>query len=84
MTEDFVIGPKLGELVERVVASYHADARTQHIDRVYLPSRPEIIQLVRDMLELLYPGFLGRQRLTRHNVAFHGWRSNVSVNSARM
>jgi serine O-acetyltransferase len=71
MTEDFVIGPKLGELVERVVASYHADARTQHIDRVYLPSRSEIIQLVRDLLELLYPGFIGRQRLTRHNVAFH-------------
>ncbi len=71
MTEDFVIGQKLGELVERVVASYHADARTQHIDRVYLPSRSEIIQLVRDLLELLYPGFIGRQRLTRHNVAFH-------------
>jgi len=71
MTEDFVIGPKLGELVERVVASYHADTRTQHIDRVYLPSRSEIIQLVRDLLELLYPGFIGRQRLTRHNVAFH-------------
>lgn len=71
MTEDFVIGPKLGELVERVVASYHADSRTQHIDRVFLPSRSEIIQLVRDLLELLYPGFIGRQRLTRHNVAFH-------------
>lgn len=71
MTEDFVIGPKLGELVERIVASYHADTRTQHIDRVYLPSRSEIIQLVRDLLELLYPGFIGRQRLTRYNVAFH-------------
>jgi len=71
MTEDFVIGPKLRELVERMVASYHADARIQHIDRVYLPSRAEIVQLVRDLLELLYPGFIGRQRLTRHNVAFH-------------
>jgi serine O-acetyltransferase len=71
MTEDFVIGPKLGELVQRVVASYQAEARTQHIDRVFLPNRAEIEQLVRDLLELLYPGFIGRQRLTRHNVAFH-------------
>ncbi len=71
MTEDFVIGAKLGELVQRVVSSYQADARTQHIDRVFLPNRAEIVQLVRDLLELLYPGFLGRQRLTRHNVAFH-------------
>jgi len=71
MTEDFIIGPKLGDLVDRVVRSYQSDARTQHIDRVYLPSRDEIVQLVRDFLELLYPGFIGRQHLTDHNVAFH-------------
>jgi serine O-acetyltransferase len=71
MPHDFVIGPKLGELVERIVASYFTDARTHHIDRVYLPNRAEIVQLVRDLLELLYPGFIGRQRLTRHNVSFH-------------
>lgn len=71
MPHDFIIGPKLGELVERMVASYLTDARTHHIDRVYLPNRSEIVQLVRDLLELLYPGFIGRQRLTRHNVAFH-------------
>jgi serine O-acetyltransferase len=71
ITEDFVIGPKLAELVERVVASYQRDRRTQHIDRLYLPARDEIVQLLRDLLELLYPGFIGRQHLTRHNVAFH-------------
>ncbi|MCH7883720.1 MAG: serine acetyltransferase [Planctomycetes bacterium] len=71
MMEEFAIGPKLGELVRRVVESYDQDARTQHIDRRYLPARDEIIQLVQDLLELLYPGFLGRQHLTQHNVAFH-------------
>jgi serine O-acetyltransferase len=71
ITEDFVIGPKLNDLVDRIVKSYLADERTQRIDRIYLPNRAEIIQFVRDMLELLYPGFIGRQRLTRHNMAFH-------------
>jgi len=71
ISEDFVIGPKLGELVERVVASYFSEPRTHHIDKIYLPDREETIQLVRDLLELLYPGFIGRQHLTRHNVAFH-------------
>jgi len=71
MTEDFVIGAKLGELVQRVVESYQDDARTQHIDKFFLPSREQIITFVNDALELLYPGFIGRQRLTRHNVAFH-------------
>lgn len=69
--EDFVIGSKLGELVDRVVASYNAEEKTQHIDRVYLPSRNEIVELVQNMLELVYPGFIGRQHLTHHNVAFH-------------
>jgi len=69
--EDFVMGAKLGELVEHIVGSYRSDARTQHIDRVYLPSRADIIQLVQDLLELVYPGFIGRQHLTEHNVAFH-------------
>ncbi len=69
--EDFVMGPKLGELVEHMVASYNSDPRTQHIDRIYLPSRADIIRLVQDLLELVYPGFIGRQHLTEHNVAFH-------------
>lgn len=71
MPHDFVIGAKLGELVDHIVAGYWTDARVHHIDRLYLPNRSEIVQLVRDLLELLYPGFIGRQRLTRHNVAFH-------------
>lgn len=71
MPEDFIIGAKLGELVDRIVKSYDVDERTQHIDRLYLPARSEIVQLVRDLLELLFPGFIGRQHLTRHNVAFH-------------
>jgi serine O-acetyltransferase len=71
VTEDFIIGPKLRELVEHVVNSYRRDERTQHIDKRYLPNRLEIIQLTQDMMELLYPGFIGRQHLTEHNVAFH-------------
>lgn len=78
MTEDSItgrasllVGSKLGDLVNKIVASYSEDERTQHIDRVYLPSRTEIIQLSQDLLELLYPGFIGRQHLTQHNVAFH-------------
>ena len=65
------MGPELGKLVEHVVTSDHADTRTQHTDRVYLPSPAEITELVRDPLERLSSSFIGRQRLTRHNVAFH-------------
>ena len=49
--EDFVIGPKLSDLVDRVIASYKAEDKTQHIDRVYLPSRDQIVELVQNLLE---------------------------------
>lgn len=71
MKEDFVIGAKLGELVDGIVSSYRADSRTQHIDKLFLPSRRDIIRVTKDLLELLYPGLIGRQHLTEHNVAFH-------------
>jgi len=71
MTEDFVIGDKLTELVDYIVKSYEAEPRTQHIDKLFLPSPDSIVQLCRNMLELVYPGFIGRQHLTKHNVAFH-------------
>ncbi len=71
MPEDFVIGPKLTELVDQMVKSYDVESRTQHIDKLFLPSHDSIVQLCRDLLELVYPGFIGRQHLTKHNVAFH-------------
>ena len=71
MTSKFGLGDQLPELVERIVESYWADHRTHHIDKQYLPSRTRIIEAVQLLLELLYPGYWGRQHLTAHNVSFH-------------
>ncbi|MCG3129865.1 MAG: hypothetical protein FLDDKLPJ_00602 [Phycisphaerae bacterium] len=71
MSEHFNFGERLGPLVEKVVQSYWVDGRTRHIDRQYLPSRARIIELTELLLELVFPGFFGRQNLTTHNVAFH-------------
>ncbi len=71
MTEEFSIGAKLPELVDRIVASYRSDERTQRIDRHFLPSRARIVEVTELLLELVYPGFFGRQDLSAHNVAFH-------------
>jgi len=71
MIEQFQMGDRLPSLVERIVESYKADARTRHIDRAYLPSRREITDIIELLLELAYPGYYGRQNLTLHNVSFH-------------
>ncbi len=65
------LGEVLPSLVERMNASYGSDGRTHHIDRHYLPSRSGIIDICDLLLELSYPGYYGRQNLTRHNIRFH-------------
>ena len=71
MRSRFQIGEQLPGLVDRIVDSYNADARTRHIGREYLPSRREIIEIIHLLLELAYPGYYGRQNLHQHNVKFH-------------
>jgi len=71
MPEHFRIADKLPGLVERIVASYFAHERIHHIDRRFLPSKRQIIEIIELLLELVYPGYYGRQDLTRHNVTYH-------------
>lgn len=71
MNGEFEIGDELPRLVDAVVGSYRIDERTRHIGRAYFPSRTEIGELIERLLELVYPGFFGRQGLTDHNVAYH-------------
>lgn len=70
-SEFYGIGEQLPELVNTLVASYQADRRIHHIDKVYLPSRAQIMQALEMLLELIYPGYFGRQYLTAHNVSYH-------------
>jgi len=65
------LGESLAPLVERLVRSYLADRRTQYIDREYLPSRARTDQICDLLLELTYPGIIGRRGLTRHNISYH-------------
>ena len=65
------LGEELPRLVDRLVASYHADPRTQNIDRDYLPSRTRIIEICDALLELTFPGYFGRKGLTSHNISYH-------------
>ncbi len=65
------LGEALPRLVSRIVQSYFSDSRTQHIDREHLPSRKVIIEICDLLMELTYPGYIGRRGLTRHNISFH-------------
>ncbi len=71
MATTFQIDDRLPAVVEKIVESYDRLERTRHIDRLYLPSRSETVEIIEMLLELAYPGYHGRQGLTRHNVQYH-------------
>jgi serine O-acetyltransferase len=62
---------KLADMVESLLASYQSDARTHHLDSEFLPSRAEIVEIIGELRELLFPGFFSRQRLTAENIRYH-------------
>ena len=55
----------LPALVDAMLASYRSDRRGHHINRRFLPSRVEIIEVAELLLQLFYPGYFGRQDLDR-------------------
>ena len=63
--------PNLSTLVEGMLESYRRDPRAQHVNRRFLPSRDEILEVVELLLQLFYPGYFGRQDLNDENLAFH-------------
>ncbi len=71
MTDTATVETTLERLVEGMIRSYKGDARGQHINRRFLPSRDETIEIVRLLLQLFYPGYVGRQDLTDDNIALH-------------
>ncbi len=60
----------LTNLVDAMLASYENDTRAHHIDRRYLPSREEIIEILKLLMQLFYPGYFGRQGLTHDNIRY--------------
>jgi serine O-acetyltransferase len=59
------------ELVAAIVASDLAEPVTRHIDAGSLPNREAVIELVKKLRELLFPGYFGRQNLTAQTLDYY-------------
>jgi hypothetical protein len=46
-------------LVTELMENYHATPKTHYLDRRYLPSRSEAVEIVNLLLPILYPGYHG-------------------------
>ncbi len=47
------------------------DERARRIAQRYLPSREAIVEILESVLDLMYPGYFGRQDLNRDNLGAH-------------
>ena len=61
---------RLPAVVDSLVQSIVSEPRIQHLNRVYLPNRDVIIASINKLQQLVFPGYFGKQGLTKHNVAY--------------
>lgn len=54
-----------------MLESYRKDPRAHHINKRFLPSRREAIEVVQLLLQLFYPGYFGREDLSDDDVGYH-------------
>jgi serine O-acetyltransferase len=59
------------DLVAAIVASDLAEPVTRHIDAGSLPNRDAVIDLVKKLRELLFPGYFGKQNLTTQTLEYY-------------
>ncbi|MGL4552090.1 MAG: serine acetyltransferase, partial [Gemmataceae bacterium] len=71
MATDIRLKEALPEITEAVVATYIECSRTSHLGHRPLPSRDAVVEIIQDLLDILYPGIWRRQNLHMGNVEYH-------------
>jgi serine O-acetyltransferase len=71
MATDIHLKETLPEITEALVATYTECKYTNHLGHRPLPSREAIIDILADLMDLLYPGYIRRQNLHIGNVEYH-------------
>jgi len=64
------LNQRLPSVVEAIVKSVTAEPRMQHLNRILLPSRDVIIECIKVLRQIAFPGYFGKQGLTTENVPF--------------
>src|SRR5215207_9148195 len=71
MATDLRLKEGLHEITEAVVATYTECSHINHLGHKPLPSRDAVIDILGDLVEILFPGFARRQNLHMGNIEYH-------------
>ena len=71
MSADLALKPPLASITQRIVDTYDTCGAIHHLGHCPLPSYREVVDILGDLREILYPGYGRRQNLNRSNVEDH-------------
>jgi serine O-acetyltransferase len=71
MSTDLAVKRPLESITQRIVETYAECGAIHHLGHCPLPSYREIVDILADLREILYPGYGRRQNLNRANVTEH-------------
>jgi serine O-acetyltransferase len=71
MATDLRMKESLPTLTGRIVETYEECGGIHHLGHTPLPSYREVVEILADLREILYPGYGRRQNLHMGNVAYH-------------
>ena len=70
MKERKLTSRRLETLVNKIVGTYEGDSGTNFIDAANLPVRGRIVEILDQLIELLFPGHAGARVVTQSNIRF--------------
>jgi serine O-acetyltransferase len=62
---------RLGNLVEKLVATYEDDKGINHIDGLNLPQRHIVNEILDSLFKVIYPGYVGEEPVRRSNQTYY-------------
>jgi serine O-acetyltransferase len=71
MATDIRLKENLHEITESIVATYTECQHINHLGHKPLPSRDAIIEILADLMDIIFPGYARRQNLHIGNVEYH-------------
>ena len=89
MATDLKLKDALPALTERIIETYEECGSIHHLGHSPLPSYREVVDILTDLREILYPGYGRRQNLYMGNVGYHvgdlidGLHDRLTVQIAR-
>jgi len=64
------LNEQLPSIIDSLVASLGGEPGLAHLNRVYLPSKETIIEAIKRLRQLCFPGYFGEQGLTASNISY--------------